>query len=48
MTAYPRHCERGEAIQSVTADAFLDCFATLAMTENVAHASRLTTGGVAE
>src|SRR5262249_44929388 len=28
----PRHCERSEAIQSVSADAFLDCLAALAMT----------------
>jgi hypothetical protein len=27
-----RHCERSEAIQSLSADAFLDCFAALAMT----------------
>jgi hypothetical protein len=30
-----RHCERSEAIQSLSADAFLDCFAALAMTEIV-------------
>ncbi|MGY3462370.1 phenylpropionate dioxygenase-like ring-hydroxylating dioxygenase large terminal subunit [Bradyrhizobium sp. LM3.4] len=36
VTAHPRHCERSEAIQTVSADAFLDCFAALAMTENVA------------
>jgi hypothetical protein len=29
------HCERSEAIQSVAADAFLDCFAALAMTEAI-------------
>jgi hypothetical protein len=40
MTAYPRHCERSEAIQSVSADGFLDCFAALAMTEYVAGVLR--------
>ncbi|WP_210161158.1 hypothetical protein, partial [Bradyrhizobium yuanmingense] len=31
-----RHCERSEAIQNLSADTFLDCFAALAMTEQVA------------
>ncbi|CUU17617.1 hypothetical protein CDS [Bradyrhizobium sp.] len=30
-----RHCERSEAIQSLSAEAFLDCFAALAMTARV-------------
>ncbi|OAF01200.1 hypothetical protein AYJ54_29395 [Bradyrhizobium centrolobii] len=29
----PRHCERSEAIQSLSAGGSLDCFAALAMTE---------------
>jgi hypothetical protein len=28
-----RHCERSEAIQTVSAAGFLDCFAVLAMTD---------------
>ncbi|WFU84591.1 hypothetical protein QA645_18180 [Bradyrhizobium sp. CIAT3101] len=32
-----RHCERSEAIQSLSADAFLDCFAALAMTKEAAE-----------
>jgi len=44
-TAPHRHCERSEAIQTVSADTFLDCFVAslLAMT-----AERLRDGGEAE
>jgi hypothetical protein len=33
LAAPTRHCERSEAIQSLSPDTFLDCFAALAMTE---------------
>jgi hypothetical protein len=41
MPLTTRHCEErsDEAIQPVSADAFLDCFASLAMTEKFPPAS---------